>query len=550
MSAEKSHMDGVEPVHTSNFDRRPSKMDFNHLEKVPTNTPEWNDLRDDAMRAEENEKSMGLVEGLRNYPNAVFWSFAISLCIIMEGYDTQVLGNVIGLSEFRQKFGFDTGVEGEGRYQLTAAWQTAISQAPTIGCFIGILISSWAQDKWGYRRTIQIALVFLTGTIFIVFFAVNVEMLFIGELLCGLPWGAFSSSAVSYASDVTPIPLRGYLTTYINLCWVIGQMIGAGILRKVTTLPGANAYRIPFAVQWVWPIPLFILVTLAPESPWFLVRAGRLAEAKRVVERLSRKGEKVDSDATVAMMVRTNQMEIDNETGSTYIDCFKGVDLRRTEIACVVWICQQLCGMVFCGSPTYFFLQAGLAEDNAFSLNLGITGIAFVGTVASWITLTIMGRRPPFLAGMAFMCMLMWIIAGLSWPADKGGGGAWGQAALVMIFVFVYDFTIGPLTYCIVGEVSSTRLRSKTVGLARNAYNVVGVCAGILNTYMVNATEWNLKGRAAFVWGGTSLICTIWCFFRLPEMKGRSYRELDILFERRIPARKFRSTIIDEHEES
>ena len=42
------------------------------------------------------------------------------------------------------------------------------------------------------------------------------------------------------------------------------------------------------------------------------------------------------------------------------------------------------------------------------------------------------------------------------------------------------------LTDCIVGEVSSTRLRSKTVGLARNGYNVVGIVSGVLNTYMMN----------------------------------------------------------------
>lgn len=91
----------------------------------------------------------------------------------------------------------------------------------TVGCIIGIFISSYAQDRWGYRRTLQIALVFLTGVIFIIFFAPTVEVLFVGELLCGLPWGAFSSSAVSYASDVTPVPLRGYLTTYVNLCWSV-----------------------------------------------------------------------------------------------------------------------------------------------------------------------------------------------------------------------------------------------------------------------------------------------------------------------------------------
>ena len=72
---------------------------------------------------------------------------------------------------------------------------------------------------------------------------------------------------------------------------------------------------------------------------------------------------------------------------------------------------------------------------------------------------------------------------------------------MVLLWVFTYDFTVGPLACkcsivpiivvlissdCIVGEVSSTRLRSKTVGLARNGYNVVGIVAGVLNTYMMN----------------------------------------------------------------
>lgn len=76
MSAEKKDM-----FVGDDMDVAAPKGDFNHLEKVPTNTPEWNELREDAMRAEQAERSMGLMEGLRTYPTAVFWSFAISLCI-------------------------------------------------------------------------------------------------------------------------------------------------------------------------------------------------------------------------------------------------------------------------------------------------------------------------------------------------------------------------------------------------------------------------------------------------------------------------------------
>lgn len=192
--------------------------------------------------------------------------------------------------------------------------------------------------------------------------------------------------------------------------------------------------------------------------------------------------------------------------------------------------------------------QAGLSPDDAFSMNLGLTGIAFIGTCLSWVTLTFGGRRPFFIGGMAFMTCCLIAIGGVAFKADNNSGASWGQAVIILIHVFAYDFTVGPLTYCIVGETSATRLRSKTVGLARNAYNVTGVVAGILNVYMINATSWNWKGKAALFWAFFSLMCTLWAYFRLPEMKGRSYRELDVLFEKRIPARKFKETVVAEDE--
>lgn len=58
------------------------------------------------------------------------------------------------------------------------------------------------------------------------------------------------------------------------------------------------------------------------------------------------------------------------------------------------------------------------------------------------------------------------------------------------------------------------------------------------------------KGKAGFFWGASSLMILVWAYFRLPECKGRSFRELDILFERRIPARQFKLTVVDEEDES
>lgn len=68
---------------------------------------------------------------------------------------------------------------------------------------------------------------------------------------------------------------------------------------------------------------------------------------------------------------------------------------------------------------------------------------------------------------------------------------------------------------------------------------------------MLNPSQWDLGAKTGFLWGPICLLCFVWAYFRLPEFKGRSYYELDILFERKISARKFSSTTVevgaDEH---
>lgn len=44
------------------------------------------------------------------------------------------------------------------------------------------------------------------------------------------------------------------------------------------------------------------------------------------------------------MIEHTNELEKSLKAGTTYWDCFKGIDLRRTEIVCILWIGQTLTG--------------------------------------------------------------------------------------------------------------------------------------------------------------------------------------------------------------
>ena len=58
--------------------------------------------------------------------------------------------------------------------------------------------------------------------------------------------------------------------------------------------------------------------------------------------------------------------------------------------------------------------------------------------------------------------------------------------------------------------------------------------------YMLSSDQANWRGKAGFLFGGISVVCLVWCWARLPESRGRTFEELDILFERKVPARRFR----------
>ncbi|KAJ9119158.1 hypothetical protein QFC22_003650 [Naganishia vaughanmartiniae] len=501
----------------------------------------------DAQAAAELQKAQTTREALAMWKPAIIYSIIFSSAIIMEGYDTILLGQFWAQPAFAQKYGaFDPG---SGTYQVAARWQTGLSCAVQVGNILGLQITGPVSERLGYRPTMLIALVCLTGFLFIQFFAVNIQMLLAGYLLLGFPWGTFQTMSVSYAADVMPVHLRQYLTTYVNLCWVIGQIIASGVLRGLVGNDTQWAYRIPFAIQWIWPIPIIIGITFAPESPWWLIKKGRTEEAERSLLRLSTRASgytEEDARKQVAMMQHTNEMEKASLEGVSFVDCFKGVNRRRTEIAALVWLNQQTSGSALMGQATYFFQQAGLSNSAASTMNLCMFAVGAIGTIGSWFIMKPFGRRTLFLYGQAICTFIMLLVGILGTATKKGGSGGWAIGGLLITFTFIYDLTIGPVCYSLVGEIPSTRLRAKTVILSRNLYNLGGLVIGILNPYMLNPTEWNLGAKSGYVWFVGGAVSVVWIFFRLPEPKGRTYGELDILFEQKIGARKFASTHVDE----
>ena len=120
----------------------------------------------------------------------------------------------------------------------------------------------------------------------------------------------------------------------------------------------------------------------------------------------------------------------------------------------------------------------------------------------------------------------------------------------MLVWALCYQLSVGTVCYSLVAELSTRRLQIKTVALGRIMYNVVAIICNILTPYMLNPGEWNWGNYAGFFWAGICFLCIVYTYFRVPEPRGRSFAELDLLFERGVPARKFASTRVDVFEES
>ncbi|KAJ5375894.1 hypothetical protein N7509_012780 [Penicillium cosmopolitanum] len=482
--------------------------------------PELQPLDYPARAASEAEQKISFSAGCHLYPKAMAWSFILSSTLIMEGFDTLLIFSFFTFPAFRQKFGAWTPHNG---YQISPIWQFGLSTAAEAGEIVGLLVNGYVADRIGYRWTVVSALAFL-----------------IRANIVRDPMGVFQTLSTAYAAEVIPVKLRAYLLSNVNLCWILGQFLATGILRTFVDNTSQWSYRIPFALQWAIGFPILVAVIFSPESPWWLVRHRRQQQARRSVQRLTRES-RVNIDQVIAMMEHTNEIEkyLQEDEGISYLDAFKGVDRRRTEIAAMVWVTQQVCGTSLMGWASTFYEQAGFSVDNAFNLSLGIYGLAIVATVISWSLLSCVGRRRLYICGLSALLALL-LAGGIVGTLPTSKAQLWCLGSLLLILTFVYNMTIGPVCYVVVAEIPSTRLRMKTVVLARIAYNLAGILVNWMTPRMLSPTSWNWKGKSCFFFAGTTALCLVWCYFRLPETFGLTYLEIDILFQRKARPKKFR----------
>ncbi|KAL3469081.1 general substrate transporter [Aspergillus californicus] len=460
------------------------------------------------------EHSMTLMDACRGFWPAILWSCLFSLGVVMAGFDPQLVGSLIAIPQFQKDFGVQLS---DGSYDIQAKWQSAFNLTSPLGAVFGSYMVGWPLDRYGRRWTMAGCCIVSAIAVAIQVSAQNKAQILVAELVNGLVVGAYPVVAPTYISEVTPVVLRGLVAASVNFNFVLGQLICSLILLGTQGRSDRWAYGIPFAVQWSFPVIIFISLFFAPESPWWLIRQGRKDDARRALERLTTAT--VNTDDLLAHVQVTTQMEHELESQSRFVDMFKGADLRRTVISTMVYCIQVFSGTgLVINYCVYFFQLAGLADSVAFGMGCGVLGGGLISLTVVLLLIGLLDVQPSY---------------------DTNSALRWVQGAMMLLWNFVYDLTIGAVCFVVMCEVSSARLRGKTIAFASAAQFLANFVAVVGIPYAINPANGNMRGKLAFVYLGVCVPCITYCWFCLPETKGRTFEELDLMFERGVPTREF-----------
>ncbi|OAL52636.1 general substrate transporter [Pyrenochaeta sp. DS3sAY3a] len=501
------------------------------------------DVQSHAVGSNDKQHKMSLIAHIKKYPKVILASMVANIGSIMWGYDLGVGNMSIALPGFKLHFGYVY----QDTLLISATWNALWTAMTFVGVLIGSAICGQISDWRGRRASFAVGSCISLVGVGIMYASETHGMLLASKIINGCALGIYLTLSPTYASEIAPDELRPMLTAATQLFTGIGTMTAIGIGNTRFHIMGKESYKVLFVSQFAFPSVILLSLIVLPESPWFLVRKGRLDDAQKTLERLSNDQSTVPTQlAKIQIAVNAEEELAIAQKSSTYLDCFKGTDFRRTRITCGSFLTLQAMGLALYSQSLYFLGIAGLDIGLSFKLALGGFGVAAIGTILSWFIMehigksVFSGRRRSLLFGGSIANTLLLIGIGIAGFFQSHGSLLWIAYALNFSHIIVAP-TVGPASWVVASEASSSRLRAKTISLGTMINGLSSWLFTFITPYLINTDQANLGAKSAFVFAGTSLAAATWVWFEVPESKGRDYAALDWLYESKTPTRKFPS---------
>jgi sugar porter (SP) family MFS transporter len=418
-------------------------------------------------------------------------------------------------------FGYDTGVVSGALLflkkdfgGLSSFQQELVTSLLLVGAVIGAFGGGRLADRIGRRMTVLItALVFIVGVL-LVAFTPTFPVLLVARVIIGFAVGSASTVVPLFIGEVVPPRVRGALVS-LNQLAITGGILVSYLIDY--GLKGSGNWRLMFGLAVVPAAALFIGMLFQQESPAWLIRQGRIDQARTVLRRV-RAEEDIDQE------IREVQ-EVSQKEGS-YRDLISPRVRPLVYVGVLLAVFQQVTGIntVIYYAPT--LLQGAGLGDNAALLANVVNGVVNVGMtiVAIWL-LDKVGRRPLLLTGTAGMAVGM-VIVGCSFLGGSTLHGGLAYVAIAGLLIYTGSFAIGlgPVFWLLIAEIYPLRIRGAAMSVASMANWGANFIVTISFLTLLSA----ISGVGVFfLFGFLTLVALAYFWKKVPETKGRSLQEIE-----------------------
>lgn len=455
--------------------------------------------------------------------------FIAGMGFLLFGYDQGVMGGLLTLENFKSYFPEmdDSTISGT----VVAIYE--------IGCFLGALTAMWLGDKIGRRKMIFWGSIVMTIGAILQCSSYGLAQLIVGRIVTGYGNGYITSTVPTWQSEAAKPKERGRLVMISGALITGGIMISYWIDFAFYFVDNEADWRFPLAFQVVFAIIIFSFVLGLPESPRWLIKKGRIDEAREVFAALDDRP--IDSHLVEAQVAEVRESLAEEAVSSTasvmrLFTFDKNRHFHRSMLAFWNQAFQQITGINLITYYAEYLFETSIGMS---ALNSRILA-ACNGTeyfLASWVafyTIEKFGRRNLMIFGSIGQTLTMVILTITVWRATAPYSDSHaGIAAAVFLFVFNTFFAIGWLgmTWLYPAEITGLEIRAPANGLS--------TCANWLFNFMVvmvtPVSFTNIQYYTYTVFAALNLVILVATIIFYPETAGRSLEEIDRIFAQSNP---------------
>ncbi|MCX6233878.1 MAG: sugar porter family MFS transporter [Bacteroidetes bacterium] len=430
----------------------------------------------------------------------LIYTFIAALGGLLFGFDTAVINGALPF--FTTHFGLTEAMKG---------W--AVSSA-LIGCIMGALFIGRPGDIFGRRYMLRIlAVLFLISAIG-TGLANNLTVFVIFRFIGGLAIGGSSVLSPMYISEIAPPHQRGRLAITFQLAIVIGILV-AFFSDYLLLNTGPNNWRWMFLAGAVPAIAFFILLFFVSRSPRWLVKTGRIEEARRVLK-------EVNAEADCERTISEIHDSINSEVMNKSIYLFKKPYLKLILIGIAVGMFNQFTGInIIMYYATDIFRSAGFSTGSAIgqTVLIGCTNLIF--TLVAMTIIDRIGRKKLLLTGAIGMAIFLGLF---SYAFISGNIG--GYLLLIMLIGFIGFFAAsqGAVIWVLLSEMFPNNIRARGSAIGSFSHWFFNA----LLTFLFPVIAGTIGTGVVFIFYAVATLVSFFFFKKfLVETKGKSLEELE-----------------------